>query len=252
MPGRQIKRTIISLFLTFTAITTHNLVSHAMGVNPVVMEMTSAGRGSKGSIRVINDGKNKLPVEIVISRVELGPEGEQSLRPAGEEFLVFPPQALVPPGATQNFRVQWVGNPDIPESQSYIFSVNQVPVKMPKGQSGVQLVFNFGTVVNVGPPSGTPAIKLLKSEISKDRRGNRRPTITLKNSSNVHARLSDATVKLSGNGWSETMTPAILRQRLGVGLIQPGKIRKLVLPVDIPANVTDIRTEIEYKPKKNR
>ncbi|MGH1351627.1 MAG: fimbrial biogenesis chaperone [Methyloligellaceae bacterium] len=252
MPGKQIERIIFSLLLTITAIISQHSTINAMGVNPVVMEMTSAGRGSKGSIRVVNDGKNKLPVEIVISRVELGPEGEQSLRPAGEEFLIFPPQALVPPGATQNFRVQWVGKPDIPESQSYIFSVNQVPVKMPKGQSGVQLVFNFGTVVNVGPPSGAPSIKLLKSEISKDKRGKRRPAVTLRNSSNVHARLSDATVRLSGNGWSETMTPAILRQKLGVGLIQPGKVRKLMLPVEVPASVTSIKTEIQYKPKKNR
>ncbi len=252
MPGKHIKNLFSSLILSLIITSTTNTISNAMGVNPVVMEMSSTGRSSKGSIRVVNDGKNRLPVEIVISRVELNHNGEQTLKPAGEEFLIFPPQALVPPGATQNFRVQWVGRPDIAKSQSYIFSVNQVPVKMPKGKSGVQLVFNFGTVVNVGPPTGTPSIKLIKSEINRDKKGTRRPAVTLRNNSNVHARLSDATVKLSGEGWSETMTPAILRQKLGVGLIQPGKTRRLVLPIELPSKVKNIQAVVEYKPSKRR
>ena len=139
--------------------------ARAMSVTPIVIEMVSTGRHSKATIRVVNDGSKKLPVEIVVSRVELGPEGERKETPAGDEFLIFPPQALVAPGATQTFRIQWVGDPVIAKSQTYIFSVNQVPVKMPKGISGVQLVFNFATVVNVAPPEGVASLELVRAEI---------------------------------------------------------------------------------------
>jgi hypothetical protein len=34
---------------------------------------------------------------------------------------------------------------------------------------------------------------------------------------------------------------------MGVGLIQPGKTRRFLLPVDMPAGVTKITASIDYK-----
>ncbi len=221
----------------------------AMAVKPIVLDMATTG--SKGSqISVTNDAARPLPVEIVVSRVDLDEVGEIKSTPAGDEFLIFPPQAMLRPGATQVFRIQWVGEPDIKTSQSYIFSVNQVPVKMPKGKSGVQVVFNFACIVNVAPPGGSAAIKLVKAAVGKDDKGKPRPELTVKNPGNIHAKLTDATIKLSGGSWSKTYTPQQLRQVMGVGLVQPGKTRRFLMPLDIPANVSGITASIDYKPKK--
>ena len=243
----RMKRALIFALFPFT----FAAAAHAMSVSPIVVEMSSTGRHAKSTIRVVNDSTKKLPVEIEISRVELDANGGQKSTPAGDEFLIFPPQAIVAPGATQTFRVQWVGEPVIPESQTYIFSVNQVPVKMPKGQSGVQVVFNFGTVVNVAPPEGSASLQLIKAGIGRDAKNKRRPALTLKNSGNTHARLSDATITLSASGWSKTLTPAALKQSLGVGLVQPGKQRRVLIPVDLPAGVTKIAASINYKFRKH-
>lgn len=221
----------------------------AMSVTPAVVEMTSAGAGTRAMLRVINDAAKPLPVEIQISRVELDANGQQKLTPAGDEFLVFPPQVMVPPGATQVFRIQWLGEPTIPSSRSYIFSVNQVPVKMPKGKSGVQVVFNFATIVNVAPPQGQAAIQVLGSGVGRDPKGKLRPTVTVANPGNVHAKLSDATVRLRSGSWSHTLTPAALQQNLGVGLVQPGKQRRFFLPVDLPQGVSQVVAEVEYRPR---
>ena len=237
---------IFPLAVTLIFISTAK-VACAMSVSPIVVEMSSIGRHARSSIRVVNDSNKKLPVEVVITRVELGTRGEQKSTPAGDEFLVFPPQAIVAPGSTQIFRIQWVGEPVIPASQTYIFSVNQVPVKMPKGQTGVQVVFNFGTVVNVAPPEGSASLQLISTDIARDAKNKRRPALTLKNSGNIHARLSDATITLSANGWSKILTPAALKQSLGVGLVQPGKQRRMLIPVDLPANVTDVAAIVDYK-----
>ena len=53
-------------------------------------------------------------------------------------FLVVPPQALMPPGATQNFRIQWVGEPQLCESQSYM-----LPVELPANVTQVQASLDF-------------------------------------------------------------------------------------------------------------
>jgi len=235
------------LLLTSFAICVNVLPAKAMSVQPIVLDMRSSGGGNGSQLTVINDAAKPLPVEIVVSRIELNENGETTAQPAGDEFLIFPPQAMVAAGATQNFRIQWVGDPQIKQSQSYVFSVNQVPVKMPAGKSGVQVVFNFATVVNVAPPSGQSAINLVSTGLGKDDKGKPRPTVTVKNPGNIHAKLTDATIKLSGNSWTETLRPEQLRQVMGVGLIQPGKTRKFLLPVDVPTNVTQVTASIDYK-----
>lgn len=218
----------------------------AMSVSPTIIDI-STGKNKARQIRVVNDSAKSLPVEIIIRQIEMDENGNVSSKPAGDEFIIFPPQALIKPGATQSFRIQWVGNPQIKTSKSYIFSVNQVPVKMPKGKSGVQVVFNFATVVNVAPPDGKSAINLVKTGVSKDEKGKLRPALTVKNPGNSYAKLTDATIKLAGGSWSVTLTPEQLRQTVGVGLVQPGKIRRFLIPIDMPEGVTKITASIDYK-----
>jgi fimbrial chaperone protein len=224
--------------------------AQAINVQPIIVDMASSGAGNRSQINVLNNGAKPLPVEILVSRIELNENGDTAAKAAGDEFLIFPPQALVPAGATQSFRIQWVGDPALKRSQSYVFSVNQVPVKMPAGQSGVQVVFNFATIVNVAPLSGQAAIDLVSAGVGKDEKGKPRPALTVKNPGNIHAKLTDATIKLSGGSWSQTLRPEQLRQAMGVGLVQPGKTRRFLLPVDLPPNVGQVTASIDYKPAK--
>lgn len=224
-------------------------VACAMSVSPIVIDMNTSNK-KISQVSVVNDSAKPLPVEIVISRIELDENGNVNTKPVGDEFLIFPPQAMVAPSGTQNFRIQWVGEPAIKTSQSYIFSVNQVPVKLPNDKSSVQVVFNFGCIVNVAPPSGTSKIEIIETGLGKDKKGKRRPTITVKNDGNMHAKLTDATIKLSSGSWSQTLSHEKLRQLIGVGLVQPGKTRRFVLPVDLPAGTSKLTINLDYRPKK--
>ena len=124
--------------------------AYAVNVQPLSLEMVSIGTSSRSSIQVVNDGAAPMPVEVVLKKLDIGEDGKTTESPASDEFLVFPPQAVVPAGATQSFRVQWIGAPDIKKSQTYMLSVNQLPVKMKPGESGVQMVFDFGVIVKCG------------------------------------------------------------------------------------------------------
>jgi fimbrial chaperone protein len=222
----------------------------AMSVSPLVLDLGTSGGKNSGQVSVVNDGAKPLPVEIVVSRMELDEKGEMATKPAGDDFVVLPQQALIPAGATQSFRLQWVGDPQIKASQSYLFSVNQVPVKMPEGKNGVQLVFNFGITVNVAPITGKAGIDIVKASIGKDDKGKTRPELTVKNPGNIHAKLTDATIKLSSGSWSQTLVPEQLRQIVGIGLVQPGKTRRFLLPVDMPEGVTQVTASIDYTASK--
>lgn len=220
-------------------------VAQAMTVSPMQVEMISAGKYSHAQVSVVNTSDQPLPVEAVIQRLTLDEAGRPKTSKAGEEFLVMPPQAMIPPGATQNFRVQWLGDPMMAQSQSFLLYMNQIPVKLPAGKSGVQVVMSMGVMINVAPPQGTTSMKVVQTGIATDKNGKRFPTITVENTSTIHALLPQATINLVSGNWSSTLTPRSIGDRIGIGLVQPGKRRKFTLPVELPASVSNIQASLE-------
>ena len=77
--------------------------AHAVSVQPLALEMAAIGSNSRATIQAVNDGAAPIPVEISIKKVEIGPDGKTTETPAGNDFLVFPPQAVIPAGGTQSF-----------------------------------------------------------------------------------------------------------------------------------------------------
>lgn len=227
---------------------THSL---AMTVTPLHVEMVAIGSASRSLVSVTNESAIPLPVEIMLNRLVLGENGERRLTPAGEDFLVFPGQALIAPGSTQSFRLQWVGDPAIEESRSYLVSVNQIPVKLPRSRAGVQVVVSFGVQVNVAPMNAVPALVLVGTGTEVDRQtGRRRPTITVQNTSRMHALLPQGSISLSSGAWSRHLDQSFLGEKVGIGLVQPGKRRRFVLPVDLPTNVSQIQAALDFRPRR--
>jgi fimbrial chaperone protein len=245
MPNRNTSACICFLSTVFVCFL--SAIAQAMSVNPVVLELQAGGRAVKSSLSVNNDGAAPIPVELKISRLEIDENGKGQTVPAQSDFLVFPPQATIAPGATQTFLVQWTGNPQITKSQSYIISVNQLPIKFPKSQSGMQIVFNFGVVVNVAPASASSALELVNATVAKDGSGSLRPQLMFQNKGNRHASLSDSVITLTSGQWTETLTPLLLRQMLGVAVVQPGKKRRFIIPIDLPPQIKTINARIEHR-----
>lgn len=222
----------------------------AMSVTPIHVEMGPAGGTARTQITVTNSSDKPMPVETAIEKLALDENGGRKTSKAGDEFLVFPPQAIIPAGGTQVFRVQWVGEPMLEQSQSYLFSVSQVPVKLPKGQSRLQVVMSFGVVINVAAAQGSPSLKVVGTGTTVDGQGKRRATIVVENASKMHALLPDGKLSVASAGWSHTFTPAEMREKIGIGLVQPGKRRKFVLPVDLPQGAQTVQASLDWKPRR--
>ena len=222
----------------------------ATSVSPIQLEMTSAGSASRTQVKVTNSSQAPLALEATVKRMELDENGKQTLSSAGDEFLIFPPQAMVAPGVTQVFRVEWVGAPDLPESQSFLLSLAQIPLKNAKGQSTVQVIMSLGVLVNVAPFKGIPQIKLVNTGIEVANTGKRQPTITVENLGRVHALLKEATIRVSSGSWSHILSPGDFSQMVGAGLVQPGKRRRFTLPIELPSSVRSVQADIDYRPKQ--
>jgi fimbrial chaperone protein len=246
------KRFLLSYKFALILVAAASLLStggaSAMSVTPIVLDMQDSGSKAKSVLRVSNDATTAMQVEIKIMRLELDEYGKSTTVAADRDFVIFPPVATIAPGGSQAFRVQWAGAPQLEKSQGYIFSVNQLPVRFPNAQSGMQLLVNFAVVASVDPVGATATIDLVSAGIGRDETGTARPQLTVKNDGKRHASLADASITLSSGKWTQTLRGPDLRQMLGVALIQPGKRRKFTIPVSVPAGATALTAHIDYQP----
>ena len=140
----------------------------AMRVSPMVSELTTTGAGSAARIEVGNVGSAALPFETRITRMEIDADGSMTETDADEDFLVFPPQGLVPVNGRQVVRVQWVGEPNIDTSRAYDLWVRQLPVvtdpnATPEsgGAVSVQVLYTMKALIVVAPPGAEPKVEVV-------------------------------------------------------------------------------------------
>jgi hypothetical protein len=114
----------------------------------------------------------------------------------------------------------------------------------------VQLVVSFGVVINVAAAQALPALKLVATDIVSGKSGKRYPSITVENPSKTHALLREATIRLAAGSRLYAFAEGELSQKVGIGLVQPGKRRKFVLPVDLPADAMSVQASLDFKPKR--
>lgn len=139
----------------------------AMRVSPMVSELVTTGAGSAARIEVGNVGSAALPFETVVTRMEVDADGNVVETPADDDFLVFPPQGVVPVGGRQVVRIQWVGAPDIKQSQAYYLWVRQLPVatdaETPEagGAVSVTVLYTMKALIVVAPPGAEPKVEVV-------------------------------------------------------------------------------------------
>ena len=200
-------------------------IAHAYQVSPMIYDMTPSGKAASAVIRVNNTNSSAITIELQAEKRLFDEAGKESRQPADADFVLFPPHAVIQPGATQAVRVQYVGPQTLDKSVTYTITVKQVPVQLPNdGKSGVQFVFNFSTVANI-VPEGAKA--LIESTLAAD---GKKLKLTLKNNGNKYANLALSNVELEGAGFKATIKDDEWRKALGTSWILPGGTRVIELP----------------------
>lgn len=213
----------------------------ATTVSPVVIDLQSSGRGVAANISVTNTGDKPLPMEIAVSALDSNATGLAPGSGSTENLLVMPPSALIPAGQSQSFRVQWIGDPLPAASHHYYVGINQLPVKLPEGQSAVQIVYNFQVLVSVGATNGKPALAIQSASIGADKDGKPAPSVTVTNSGTTYGYMSQKKLRIAQTDaagkslFEKTISGNEFQQLVGYGLIATGQTRTMVLPIALPS-----------------
>jgi fimbrial chaperone protein len=212
--------------------------SSALLVQPVFLDMRYTGVQSNGGIRVVNDRNRPVSVEVTVSSLEIPEKGQAVFTPIeGEDFLIFPAVANIPPNGTQIFRIRWVGDPAQAEGKMFAFTTSELPIAIEETSgAAVQLLYAIQTVVAIGP-SGTRAeiapIAIRRGELSDGAKG---VIITFENTGALHGQVNSSTITVSApGGWSRRMEPADVSNAVGLGLVPANAKREMFLALpDVP------------------
>ncbi len=123
-------------------------VAFAYEVEPMRLILDLGQGRTSAVINIRNTRETELPVEIVMKRRIIHPDGSQEFVVDEDSFSIFPPLALVAPGEAQAVRISYIGDPTVQDSQAFIAEVQEVPVTR-DGFTGVVFAYNFGVAVYV-------------------------------------------------------------------------------------------------------
>lgn len=212
----------------------------AMTVQPIVVNLQTSGRGMTQVLTVENTFANPLPVEIRVEELTLESDGVKGTGKDSGDLLVFPVQAMIQPGQTQTFRMQYVGDPDLAKSKHFYATVAQLPVQLPQGQSAIQILYNFQVLVSVSPQGAKPDLKVAAAGVGHDTAGKPVPIVTLSNASNAHGYLSQGRLRIIQHDsagkevFRRTLSGPEIQQTIGFGLVGAGQTRKVQIPIALP------------------
>ncbi len=226
----------------------------AMTVQPVMINLTTTGRGMSQVVTVENTFATTLPVELRVQELKVTENGVELTGVDPGDLLVFPPQALIEPGQTQSFRVQYVGDPDLAASKHYYITVAQLPVKLPEGQSAIQILYNFQVLVSVGPAGVKPSLSVQSAAVGRNADGKPVPVITVANSSAAHGYLSNGRLRIvqkDAEGkeiFRRSLSGPEIQQTIGFGLIGANQSRVVQIPVELPSDAGTVEAAFNAEP----
>lgn len=215
---------------------------YAMTVSPVVVDLQTSGQRMSQVVTIENKYAKPVILEVLTQEAEYTDEGVRGTGKATDDLLVFPPQAQIAPGGTQAVRIQYVGDPDLAKSRHYFVTVAQLPVKIPEGESALQLLYNFQIVTGVSMAGKKPNITVSNAESYIGGDGKPRVLLVLNNNADTYGYLSNGSLRIVQKDdagkeiFRKTMTGDQISQEIGFGLVGAGQVRKMQTGIVLPAS----------------
>lgn len=210
--------------------------AYAHEVQPI-RNFVNVGEGQRdGVINIRNTRNSDLPIEMAVFRRVVEEDGTQTMVPADDDFLIFPPQMVIPQGASQGVRFQYLGDPTLTQSVAYVIEAQEVPV-VPEGFSGIITVYNVGSAVYIQP--ARPRAELAISNISRDGDIVR---FEVRNIGNDYSFLTLNAMELNFGGERFTLEAETVNEIIANPIVPPNSLRRFEMDVSrFPNGTPEIR-----------
>jgi fimbrial chaperone protein len=214
----------------------------AFQFQPISQVFSPSGTHSTRTYQVINNQEERIAVEISVVERQMSLDGEETYQPAEDDFLIYPAQMILGPGATQVVRVSWLGDPAPDQELAFRLIAEQLPINLvdashpaPMQAVGqVKVLLRYMGSLFVRPAGVQAALSLGSVTPSTTAQGAPAVALTFVNQGNASARLHGLRLTLTAQGQSVTLSPEQLEGIEGTTIL-PGHSRRYSLPR--PANL---------------
>lgn len=164
----------------------------AYDFQPMVAEFAPSGPGATRSFVIRNTQQAPIALQIESFKRSQGADGAE-VRTPDEDFLITPPQIVVPPGASQNVRAQWIGGAPPKKELAYRFIVKQLPISYQTAATNtdktasVAIGYTYEAAVYVTPPGAKPGARLVGVAPVTGPMGEKLLRVTLESTGNTRA-----------------------------------------------------------------
>jgi len=180
-----------------------------------------------GELVIENERPLPLTLEFSVVRRSVNEDGSEGRVDESENFVIFPPQVLIPVDGKQKVRIQYVGPMDINETRSYHVIAEEVMVDFSEEPvDGIRAKLSFGASLHIIPPGARHDISVRSVEQS-----GQNARVTIVNNGNSFGYLDNARITLSSAGVERVYEGVELVQLAGRTLLTPGVVRTISLPL---------------------
>lgn len=244
-----LRRSFLVLFLVLLGVQP----ALAFKLLPISRTFAPAGAGATQSYQVVNDTSERLAVTVSVVERQMDITGKENLKPADDDFMIYPPQILLEPNQTQTVRVSWVGDPNPAQELSYRLVAEQLPVDLDKPQSQVKkpvgqvrvLMRYLGSLYI--RPSNVQADLLLETvESVSDGKGTEKLAVSFHNRGKAHILLKKLRLQLQSQGQTVNLQAEQLGEMNGANILAGNKRRFMIArPAGLPPGPVKATFEVD-------
>ncbi len=231
-------RLCLSIAAACLASLSHATPSWAFQLLPLTQYFSPVGSDSTQSYRVTNNQSQRVAVEVSAMKREIDPLGQEKLFPADDDFIVYPSQIILEPGASQSLRVTWLGE-ESPETElAYRLVAEQLPISFEKSQlqldqsemvASVDILMRYLGSVFIRPADSESNLVLTSAGLFEDLEAKRYIELFFLNTGSEFARLSEAEVQVSSQDKQVLLGRGTLVDQ-GQKIVLAGGERRLLIP----------------------
>ncbi|MBB4798245.1 fimbrial chaperone protein [Brevundimonas bullata] len=221
-----------ALGLALTSLTSGPAAAQSYEISPLLAELQPTASRSEQTFRVLNKSDTPIAVEAIIRQRLVSDSGQNLDGEISEDFILVPPQMVVPAQGSQTLRLRWIGEPQLERELPFRMRVRQIPVTFDAPGEGGRVTVAFSYVANiyVAPPGAASDIALTKAE-PLESEGKRHLAITLENRGTKRAVIDKAELQVTGaDGATSLAAGSPATEALTTQTILAGASRVFLLP----------------------
>lgn len=215
------------------------LAGGSFELKPILTEFSPSGSAATQSFVINSTGDKPVAVQLGMATREISLDGTETNVDADDQFLIYPPQLVIPPGEQQAVRITWLGDPNPAKELAFRIIAEQVPVDLTtvtvRSKEGntalIKVLFRYRGSVYIRPEGVAPKLIVENANAQKSKTGADQLVINVANQGTAHQFLQilKVTVK-AGSGQSVTLAGVKqLEGVLGENILADSK-RQFILP----------------------